>query len=182
MDTVWTFLKSKSNELTVLAAIAALFISFLSIRFTALSLKMQRKHNRLSLSPYAYFAFGDYEDDVHVILHNYGVGPMIVTKFEAVKNGEIRSDLVSWMPELPNSLTWKDYHCNFVNLCIAQGGSVCVLRFSGDPGSRCYLEFRDKVRAALREVELSVHYNNVYGDTMERVSRSLEWFGRLLDV
>ncbi len=50
----------------------------IALIFTAISLQVQRKHNKLSVKPIAIISAGDYQDELAVHVQNKGTGPLII--------------------------------------------------------------------------------------------------------
>ena len=78
MKEILKFLASNKDLVTAWTAIAALFVSLLSIILTSLNLWMQRTHNRKAVLPIGHITVGDYENDIFVRLRNDGVGPLLI--------------------------------------------------------------------------------------------------------
>jgi transposase InsO family protein len=94
-------------------AIAALFVSVISIFIAVVNMSMQRAHNRKSVLPIANISIGDYENAIFVRLRNVGVGPMIVESLVVArrdKNDESTGKaIIDFMPELPSGHDWSHF-------------------------------------------------------------------------
>src|SRR5579862_5663252 len=112
MKQTFEFLVSNSAFVAAWSAIAALFVSLLSIILTCLSLWMQRTHNRKTVLPIGHIVVGDYEDDIFVRLRNDGVGPLILENVTVFQNGNrknAKTALIDFMPELPGGYAWTTF-------------------------------------------------------------------------
>jgi hypothetical protein len=73
-----SFLTANHDLVAAITAVAALFVSSVSIILAIFNMTTQRTHNRKSLMPIAHVRLGDYENRLFVQLHNDGIGPMLI--------------------------------------------------------------------------------------------------------
>ena len=66
-----------TENVGVVIAAGAAFVSLLSLVVSIIALAIHRKHNYMSVKPIAHFSKGDYEDCLFIKLKNYGTGPLI---------------------------------------------------------------------------------------------------------
>ena len=181
MKQIIELLNSNSTLTTALTAIAALFVSFLSIVLTTVSLWMQRTHNRKSILPIGYIAVGDYEDDIFVRLRNDGNGPLIVenmTVFPTGKQDEYKSSIIAFMPDLPGDHPWTTFVSNIKGTAISPEGHITLIELKGSPDEKDFEAAKEIVRRELCLLSVTVTYRNVYNDRMPLISRRLDWFQR----
>ena len=181
MKQIIELLNSNVTLATALTAIAALFVSFLSIVLTTVSLWMQRTHNRKSFLPIGYIAVGDYEDDILVRLRNDGNGPLIVesmTVFPTGNQDEHKSSIIAFMPDLPGDYAWTTFVSDIKGSAISPAGHITLIELKGDPGEKNFEAAKEIVRNHLALLSVTIAYRNVYNDRMPLISRRLNWFQR----
>ncbi len=165
-----------SNSIT---ALCALFVSVLATCFTIWSAFTQRNHMRLSVKPIAAVPVKDFEQQIGVFLSNKGLGPMLVKKLKVRdKMGKLHSDLISHMPKLKNDVTWTTFHGNTDGAFLEQGKKFSLLLLDGDPDNPDFQQSRDLIRQYLKELIVTVEYEDLYGKKMNTLEKELSWFGR----
>jgi hypothetical protein len=88
---------------SAVAAIAAVFLSLLSLAVSLYVSKHQRTHNQLTVRPLAYVMVGDYENQLFVKLRNNGTGPMIVSSSPTQNKAP-----VSHLQKLATAILWLE--------------------------------------------------------------------------
>jgi hypothetical protein len=175
------FLVSNSAFVTAWTAIAALFVSLLSIILTCLSLWMQRTHNRKAVLPIGHIVVGDYEDDIFVRLRNDGVGPLILENVTVFRNGSrknTKTALIDFMPELPGGYAWTTFVRGVNGRALSPDGQITLIELKGEPSYEDFDSSKVIVRRELSTLCIEISYRNIYGDKMPIISRRLDWFGR----
>jgi len=180
MDKLVDLIKSHPEQINALAAVCALFVSFLSILLTVYTLWLQRRHNFKSLTPIASITVGDYEDNLEVRLRNSGIGPLIIERFTASDGNQERDDIISWMPSLPEETYWSAFTANIDGRCIPPNQDVLLIQLNGDANDGKFALFRDEVRHALSRLTIKVEYRDIYDRKMPIKQRDLKWFARHL--
>ncbi len=178
MESILRLVRDYPDQVNATVAVLALLVSALSIMLTVASLYLQRKHNYRSLTPIASIPIADYENKLGVRLKNSGVGPLIIDKFRVTDGRRTGGDLISFMPGLPSGVMWDTFHAHLDGLCIPPGESLIVLQLIGDPDDQRFAQARDSCRKALRVLEVSVSYKDIYARQMPVKMRDLSWFGR----
>lgn len=181
-------LVTRNHELAnVFAAIASAFaalVSFvvagLSLWVTYSTLKHQRLHDELSLRPLPEVTVADWETKLRVTLRNNGSGPLIVTALVAGNGAETKPSVLDWMPELPEDIAWTSFSGPMNGRSVLPGGSITLLELEGDDADEAFVQVRDQVRAALRELTVNVEYTDVYNKALPPHRKALDWFGRHL--
>jgi hypothetical protein len=158
---------------------SALVVSVLSLGFTVWAQGAQRKHMRLLVRPVAAIPVADFENRVAVWLANKGLGPMRITAL-TVKDarGEVHSEILSHMPELPPGVYWTNFHGNVDGALLEAGKSLDLLILEGDAQSASFRTARDAVRRRLSELTVRVEYQDLYERKMLPEEKALSWFGR----
>jgi|ERR1019366_3165642 hypothetical protein len=165
---------------SALAAGLAFLISCVSLWVSMSTLRHQRRHDALSLRPLPEVTVADYETKLRVTLRNNGVGPMIVARLVAGDGSEVRDQILAWMPDLPDELSWSNFSGSVDGRSISPGNSIVLLEITGDDQDPDFAEVRDSVRASLRGLTVNVEYTDVYNNVLPPCRKSLEWFGRHL--
>lgn len=181
MHDVVSFLSANDKLVTAWTAIAALFVSFISIVIAISNMAMQRTHNRKSVLPIGHIIVGDYESRIHVTLRNEGVGPMIVEKAIVTRgrDGEqVRSAILDFLPELPDGYLWTTFVGDISGRAISAGDDIILVLLEGDQNDFGFIGARQMTREALASLTIRVDYKNIYGEKMPSVGRTLDWFRR----
>jgi hypothetical protein len=180
MQEIISFLSANDKLVTAWTAIAALFVSSVSIFIAIANFVMQRRHNRKSVLPIGHVSVGDYENHIFVSLRNDGVGPMIIESV-AVSSGnpgeETRSAIIDFMPE---GISWTTFVGDVSGRALSAEKSIVLISLEGDAQDDAFVTVRQMVRRALSNLSIKVEYGNIYGKKMTPASRSLSWFRRHL--
>src|SRR5580693_6166347 len=86
MQDLFSYLTANHDLVAAVSAVAALFVSTVSIILAVFNMTTQRTHNRKSLMPIAHVRLGDYENRLFVQLHNDGIGPMLIDSIVVSKS------------------------------------------------------------------------------------------------
>lgn len=177
-------LKWVSENKDVVQAFTGLFaviIGFVSILLTFLTLRANRKHNRLSVKPIADVSASDFEDKLLLTLTNKGSGPLIIKRFQAVNDGTAKNNVIDWMPALPPNLAWSNFVKNIEGCALRPSESIPLIDFSLDPRLPEQRKARDSIRQALSILTVEVEYSDIYDNPFKLPPQSLSWFARNLD-
>jgi hypothetical protein len=183
MHDMISFLSANDKLVTTWTAIAALFVSFLSIVIAIVNMTMQRAHNRKSVLPIGHLSVEDYENRISVRLRNDGVGPLIVEKAIVTAGGDgaqAGAAIIDFMPELPSGCLWSTFVGDISGRAITAEGGITLISLEGDQKEKGFVAAKRMTREALSALTVKVEYKNIYGETMPPAIRSLNWFGRKL--
>ena len=164
---------------SAIAAFLALFVSAISLAISIGAMRIQRKHNALSLRPLAEVTLGDWENCLRVKLRNNGTGPMIVTGVEVTNGESTKACIVEWMPPLPTGRPWTTFSHDLKDRTLQPGSEIVLLELTEHEGEDDFALCRDSVRAALAPLSVSVMYKDIYNNVMPVRIKELKWFGRL---
>ncbi len=179
MQKLFAFIQENPEAVSALAAIFSAFAALVAILLTFISLRMQRRHNIMSVTPIARINPIDYEDSIAVEILNSGTGPLVITKFEAKdKNGRSEDSLIELMPELTNGVYWDTYFENLKDFSIIPSRTLTLLKFSGNVDDPDYCKIRDDIRKRLSEIEITLTYRDIYGREMPKERKNMKWFAR----
>jgi len=181
-DEIGIILTFLSIFIAFLTLFISAYLSFLSIRYAAQTLKLQREHNFKTVTPILQIITTDHEEKLVVELTNVGTGPLIIKKLIVTKDNQTKHSIIAWMPKHPNPevIYWTTFQGGFNGLCISQGQSVNGILLEGDWKDADFVWFRNEVRKALSELTITVDYEDIYNRPMQSQTRDLKWFGRTL--
>jgi hypothetical protein len=181
MNDLFQWMETNKDLITSWTAILAVLASAASFIIAAVSMRVQRIHNRESVLPIGNVGAGDYENEIFVRIWNYGVGPMIIKKVVVERKGDVeqpRPAIVDFMPKLPGNYLWSTFVRDISDRAIPATDHISLISLEGDEGNRDFVAARETVRKALSGLTVKVEYEDVYGENMPPAVRSLEWFGR----
>ena len=176
---IFEYIQNNTNQVIAFAAIFALILTFISILITAISVSLQRKHNKQSVKPILNIILADYENRISVMLQNKGLGPLTIEHFYVLKDEKkIENNLIDCMPDLPDKLMWKHFIKDFNGKALTASEKISGLTLSGDVNDNNFCTYRDEVRKRLSLLTVKVDYKDIYGKNMPTCERQLKWFGR----
>lgn len=164
---------------TVVAA-CALFVSMVSLYVATATLRHQRRHNILSVTPIPEVTVADFENSLRVKIRNHGSGPLLIRQVEVSDGSQTLESVIGWMPDLPAGLFWATYAENLKGTSLLPGKEVALIQLDGDDEDPTFVRLRDDCRAALQNLSVTVEFSDVYGTRMEPLMKKLDWFGRHL--
>ena len=162
-------------------AVFALIVSLISAYVAFATLRHQRKHNVLSVTPIPEVTVADYEDSLRVKLANHGSGPMIILDVNIGDGTRVQETLLAWMPDLPSGHYWTNYAGHVANRSLLPGRDIVLVHLDGDADDKEFAAARDRCRAALSRLTVNVQYTDVYRTAMRPYRKGLAWFGRHVD-
>lgn len=178
MENIISFLSANDKVVTAWTAIAALFVSVVSIAIAVSNFVMQRRHNRKSVQPIGHISVGSYENRIFVRLWNHGVGPMIVKTVAVNKVGEqqTKHSIIDFMPGLPKNRPWTTYVPDIAGRALSANDHITLIALEGDTRDKGYVSARQAVRKALSSLSIKIDYENIYEEKMKPAFRNLDWF------
>lgn len=185
MKDIFAFLRTNHDLVTAITAVAALFVSAVSIILAVFNMTTQRTHNRKSVMPIAHLRLGDYENRIFVRLHNDGVGPMLIDSIAVTKRsakGKKQASLMEFMPELPPGILWSTFVADLSGWALSADNDITLLLLEGDPDDQKFVGARQNVRQALADLKIEIKYRDIYGRKMPPAGRDLQWFAGNVDV
>ena len=102
----------------IILSISAIVIALASLIVTIWQGIITRKHNILSVKPLPDILTSNYENRLAVTLENNGTGPLIIKDFRAFIDDRSRSNIIDWMPKLPEGHYWSAWLRNFNDCAI----------------------------------------------------------------
>lgn len=165
---------------SVIIALAAFTISLVSLYVSHAALKIQRRHNVLSVKPIPMVSVADYEDRLTVKILNNGSGPLIIKDVQVKKESQVRESLIALMPSLPDGMYWATFVGPIKDRSLLPGNEIKLLELTGDHSEIEFETVRDGCRAALSQLAVVVEYTDVYGTVFPFHEKQLSWFARNL--
>ncbi len=124
----------------------------------------------------------DYWDGEHMIylkMTNKGSGPLIITNYQVNSNKKDAKGLYWVIPPIFGS--YRNFTGNQKDKVLGPGEEAELLLMEYDKGSVTSNQWASNLkdlRSVLKNVEIIVDYDDVYGKRMLTYKRTLEWFGR----
>ena len=174
---MWNYLTTNPQVAASIAAVLSSITALIALGLSTYGIISQRKHNRLSVRPVAYFTIGNYENDIYVKLRNYGTGPLVVGKLTVAAEREY-PNLIDATVSKVGPLIWSDFVENIEGRTIPGGEAIVLLRYRPRLENRNDIDDREKLRAALSKVSIQVEYKDIYGKKQDSVSRNLAAFNQ----
>jgi hypothetical protein len=146
----------------IIVSISAIIIALASLVATIWQGKITRKHNILSVKPIPDILTSDFEDKIAVTLENNGTGPLIIKTFKAIISDKSKSNVIDWMPNLPDGYYWSNWLRDFEGCAIKPFESKVLLEFKLNNEDEKQREIRDDIRRALSKVSIKFEYTDIY--------------------
>jgi hypothetical protein len=154
-------------------------IGIIALLFTAISLQVQRKHNRLSIKPIAIISVGDYENQLAVYLQNKGTGPLIIENLSiALDNDRKEKAIIDFFDSNFKNVVWSTYVANIDGWAILPGESRTLIKLDGNPTDENFICIRDNIRKVLASLQVELQYKDIYENRMPKKIRKLDFFAR----
>ncbi|MCC8627475.1 hypothetical protein [Xanthomonas vesicatoria] len=170
-----------ANAMAAIASAAmaalALFVSVFSLGVALWAAHLQRRHNKLSVTPIPEVTVADFEDALRVKLRNHGSGPLLIKSLRVVGYNGGHEKLVDALPSLPGR-DWTNFSGKVDGRALLPGSEIVLLELAEDDGEIGFGTSRNLARKALALAEITVSYSDIYGSRFDVYKRSLEWFGR----
>lgn len=163
------------NNAQFIIAMSAIIISIISLFVAVWSLYSQKKHNQLSVKPIAHFSKGDYENQIFVRIKNYGLGPLIINKFEITRDNQLFKRLIDSFDEIDTPFVWDTFTDDIEGRVLAPQKEFTLIQGSFEPEQN-YI--REEIRSLLSKTTLTIHYKCVYDKEQPSVTEQLDWFSR----
>lgn len=165
-------------------AISAVTISITSLIVSVLALHIQRVHNKKSVKPIGQITIGDYEEEIYVRIDNNGVGPLIISKFEAAYLTLVKSNLIELIPEdLNQKIEWSSFVQEIEKKVIPSGERMILLKakHGGDKDASkitVHDQYWSELRRVLADITIKINYTDIYDSKPEEITRNLTFFNR----
>jgi len=120
----------------------------------------------LSVKPIPDILTSDFENKIAVTLENNGTGPLIIKSFKACVGDKSKSNVIDWMPSIPDGYYWSNWLRNFEDCAIKPFESKILLEFKLNIEDEIQREIRDNIRNALSKVSIEFCYTDIYNTKM----------------
>jgi len=156
-----------------------LVTGIIALIFTAVSLQVQRKHNRLSVKPIAIISAGDYQDELAVHLQNKGTGPLIIKELSFTsENGKTEKAVINFFGSEFKGVVWSTFVADIDGWAILPNETKTLIKLNGDSTDKDFIRVRDKARKVLAQIQVELIYQDIYENNMPKKTRKLDWFAR----
>ena len=156
-----------------------LITGIIALIFTAISLQVQRKHNRLSVKPIAIISAGDYQDELAVHVQNKGTGPLIIKELSFTdENGKTKKAIIDFFGSDFKGVVWSTFVADIDGWAILPNETKTLIKLNGDSTDKDFVRVRDKVRKVLAQIQVELLYQDIYENNMPKKVRKLDWFAR----
>lgn len=149
-----------------IVSISAIFIALASLAVTIWQGIITRKHNILSVKPIPDILISNFENRIAVSLENKGTGALIIKSFKAYCGKESKSNIIDWMPILPNGIFWANWLRDFEGSALKPLESIVLLEYTLDHRDKKHTEARDIIRKSLSKISIEFEYTDVYNTKM----------------
>ena len=157
----------------------ALVTGVIALVFTAISLQIQRRHNRLSVKPIAIVSVADYENELAVRLQNKGTGPLIIKKLSFTdQNGRTEKAIIDFCGSGFKNMVWGTFVADIEGWAILPNETKTLIELNGDSADKEFVRVRDKARKVLAQIQVELLYKDIYENDMPKKIRKLDWFAR----
>lgn len=150
----------------IIVSICAIIIALASLGVAIWQGSVTRKHNILSVKPIPDILTSNFENKIAITLENNGAGPLIIKKFRAYVGNESKTNIIDWMPNIPNGYYWSNWLQNFENCAIKPYDSKILLEFKLELEDKNQTEIRDNIRKSLSKVSIEFEYTDIYENKM----------------
>jgi hypothetical protein len=151
----------------------------IALIFTAISLQVQRKHNRLSVKPIAIISVGDYENELAVHIQNKGTGPLVIKKLSfSNENGKTEKAIINFFGSEFKDVIWSTFVADIDSWTILPNEAKTLIKLNGDSTDKEFVQVRNKVRKVLAQIQVELLYQDIYENNMPKKIRKLDWFAR----
>ena len=157
-------------------------IALTAISVSIYSLKLQRKHNKLTFKPIPVIVKYNYVNVIRVRLWNKGNGPLIIKSFIAQKDNEQKNSLIELMPEFTRKLAYVEFIDDLENRAISSNDSLNLLEFKirkDNKGKKkdIYEDAFNHIKEKLNGTIIKIEFTDIYNEIQKpnHVSKPLDF-------
>lgn len=159
------------NNTDTIIALCALLVSVASILIGYFSLKIQQKHNRLSVRPIGKIHFITTDDSIKIEIRNDGTGPMLCSNLKVYDNEfNIKNNLRDAISILQEKNDWLKISTSS-QFAIGAGEQKTLLEISTDYVIPKFQDYYDQVLVSLKKVTLELEYRDIYDQYIGTLKR-----------
>lgn len=162
---------------TVIVAIFALILSAFSIDQSKKAFEQQQKHDKLTIRPIGDLVLSDFGNMICIKIKNNGTGPMIIKSIVTKKDLDSKEYPIEWMPP---DITWENFQGDINNHAIKEGDYIELLKYTSPKTSHITDPNIYIIRSILKDLTISIEYEDIYNTKQPKISRKLDWFGRTI--
>lgn len=163
-----------------IVAILALFTSAISTLIAFYTFRLQRTHNIKSVRPILHIGQWDYENNIYVTLVNLGMGIAVIKKVSVTnKVDDAKNCIYDWLPKkLSGEMNYKEYWTGYKNFVVQPGQVIKLIEIPVDTSKEYQKQEREKIRSILRQLTVTIAYEDLYENEMTLCQMELFHFSR----
>jgi hypothetical protein len=151
------------NNADTIIALCALLVSVASILIGYFSLKIQQKHNRLSVRPIGKIHFITTGDSIKIEIRNDGTGPMLCSNLKVYDNAfNNKNNFRDAIPIFQKKNDWLKISTSS-QFVMGAGEQKTLLEISTECVSPEFQNYYDQVLTSLKMTTLELEYRDIYG-------------------
>jgi len=159
--------------------------SIFSIILTIITLWIQRNHDRLSVKPLANIHLNNFPGEITILIHNDGLGPMIIKLVDTYRTKDTNKISYGWPPK---PIDRENYHNlismpvvmgHFDETPILNGKSIPLLTQKFDINDSNQVKDGNKTRESLKDFTIKVKYTSIYENEQFETILKLDNLGEI---
>jgi hypothetical protein len=122
---------------------------------------------------------GDYLNELVVFLQNKGTGPLIIKQLSVTsESGRKEKSIIDFFGSGFGNVVWSTFVADIDGWAILPGEAKTLIKLDGDPADKEFVLIRGEVRKALASLQVELLYQDIYGHSMPKKVRKLDFFAR----
>lgn len=156
---------------------SSFIVASLSFLVTFATIRLNYRHNKLSVKPIFKIVPYDAENYIAVFIKNAGTGPLLRQKLQCTNGTLTASCLIDLMPSHP-TIKWTNFS-KFEDFVIPANESETLIEIKGNSNNSDFIEYKNQIRRALKNITLECDFEDIYGQKFKSDKISLEYcYGR----
>lgn len=154
-----------------------IILSYLSIKLV----RDEDDRNKWTLQelarPYGEIGFNRNNSGIEILIHNIGLGPMIMTEINIKDSeGKIYDNFSDIVAPNANSVHVEIHSFKIKNhSAIGRDGEINLLTIKGDSDNPIYFQFLSKTLKALEKFTIEIKYNDIYNKEIAILSEEIDF-------
>ena len=183
-DELYVWLTAHTNEANALASVSsalfaffALIVAIVSIVYTHRSLRIQRRHNELSVRPLPFLNL-DKTNGMRITLENHGFGPLQIVNFNLRGGEDGKWNLSDYIPSnAPHEIS-VSFTTGLRDRTVEVDGKINLLDVAVDSFSHDGLSYVSQCGINLRDITISIAFTDIYNNKFNNYEKSLAWLSK----
>lgn len=160
--------------------ICSILIAVIAIIFTWKQMKLQQKHNILSVTPIPSFYSYTSKDEIKILLTNKGIGPLIIKSLTFILNKKVEKSIGNFFSDAETGFFDVTYSVTVIQNSACQAGETRVLcQFS----RKAILEIKESefqgyintLRNKLSNIKVEISYTDIYNTEFDLLKTDLSY-------